>query len=294
MDNYKKIKKLGQGTYGIVWKAQNTITGNIVALKQIQLNSMDEGVPCTAIREISLLKELQHPNIVRLIEIIQDEDLNILIIFECCDFDLKQYMDIRGEGLLMLEIKNFLSQLLNAVAFCHGRKVLHRDLKTQNLLINKDGSLKLCDFGLARESLPSFHNYSHEVVTLWYRAPEILMGLKNYTNRIDMWSIGCIMAEMKNYKPLFPGKNPAHQLYTILKKLGTPTLEMYPNMVNLPEYQFGLPDYPLVPVGELVPNLPSDALELLESFLQYDPKKRLSAQEALQHSFFNTLNDNEN
>jgi len=193
MEKYVKVDKLGEGTYGIVYKAKNKETGEIVALKRIRLESVDEGVPCTAIREISLLKELNHPNIVRLYDVIHSEK-KLTLVFEYLDQDLKKYLDdCRGEIPLALT-KSFLFQLLKGVAFCHEHKVLHRDLKPQNLLINRKGELKLADFGLARAFGIPVRSYSHEVVTLWYRPPDVLLGSRKYSTPIDIWSAGCIFA----------------------------------------------------------------------------------------------------
>eukprot|EP01125_Pyxidicula_operculata_P022792 TRINITY_DN957_c0_g1_i11.p2 TRINITY_DN957_c0_g1~~TRINITY_DN957_c0_g1_i11.p2 ORF type:complete len:181 (+),score=11.07 TRINITY_DN957_c0_g1_i11:1140-1682(+) len=163
-ERYIKTKKLGEGTYGIVWKAENRFTGEPVALKQIRFTSEDEGVPCTAIREISLLKELEHTNVVGLIDTIQG-DTALTLVFEYCDCDLKQYLDMHTNNLPLNEMKDLLYQLIKGVEFCHRRRVLHRDLKTQNLLIKKTPklTLKLADFGLARASTVPFRNLSHEV-----------------------------------------------------------------------------------------------------------------------------------
>jgi len=194
MEKYRKLDKLGEGTYGVVYQAKNKETGQIVALKRIRLDSEDEGVPCTAIREISLLKELQHKNIVCLYDVIHTEK-KLTLVFEYLDQDLKKYIDDHGGFISKPTMKSFLNQLLDGVAFCHEKRVLHRDLKPQNLLINKKtGELKICDFGLARSSGIPVRSYSHEVVTLWYRAPDVLMGSRNYSTPIDIWSIGCIFA----------------------------------------------------------------------------------------------------
>eukprot|EP00124_Ichthyophonus_hoferi_P005780 Ihof_evm1s951 gene=Ihof_evmTU1s951 len=195
MDKYSKISKLGEGTYGVVYKAQNRETGDVVALKRIRLDSEDEGVPCTAIREISLLKELKHPNIVRLYDVLHTEK-KLTLVFEYCEQDLKKYLDSCGGEIDPQQVKSFLYQLLKGVAFCHDHRVLHRDLKPQNLLINKvpHGELKLADFGLARAFGIPVRSYSHEVVTLWYRAPDVLLGSRRYSTSIDIWSAGCIFA----------------------------------------------------------------------------------------------------
>jgi cyclin-dependent kinase len=288
MEKYKKTKKLGEGTYGIVYKAENVHTHEEVALKAIRLESEEEGVPCTAIREISLLKELDHPNVVRLLEIIHDVD-KLTLVFEFCDQDLKQHLDAHFGILDHNKIKWFLYQLLKGVEYCHKRRVLHRDLKPQNLLISKkDNTLKLADFGLARAFTVPVRNYSPEVVTLWYRAPEVLMGFKNYSTPIDMWSIGCIFAEMKKGKPLFTGKTTDQQLMSIFKGLGTPTPEIYPKIVELPQYRDDFPKYPGKDLSVLVPGLEEEGYDLLRKLLQYDPAKRPTAAEAIEHPYIAT------
>jgi serine/threonine protein kinase len=198
------MEKLGEGTYGVVYKAKDKQTGEIVALKKIRLEKEDDGVPSTAIREISLLKGLKHPNIVELKEVIYSED-KLYLIFEYCEYDLKKYMRSKGNALDAAEVKSFLYQLLNACAYCHAHRVMHRDLKPQNLLIDNKGNLKLADFGLARAFGLPVKTYTHEVVTLWYRAPEILLGQKQYSTPVDIWSAGCIFAEMAQRRALFAG-----------------------------------------------------------------------------------------
>jgi serine/threonine protein kinase len=285
MEKYKRTKKLGEGTYGIVYKAENVYTGEEVALKAIRLESEEEGVPCTAIREISLLKELDHPNVVRLIEIIHDVD-KLTLVFEFCDQDLKQHLDAHFGIIDPAKIKWFMYQLIKGVEYCHKRRVFHRDLKPQNLLISKkDNTLKLADFGLARAFTVPVRNYSPEVVTLWYRAPEVLMGYKNYSTPIDMWSIGCIFAEMKNGKPLFTGKTADQQLISIFKGLGTPTPEDYPKIVELPQYRDDFTIFTGKDLTQLVPDLEQEGYDLLRKLLQYDPSKRPTATEAMNHPY---------
>jgi len=203
-------------------------TEELVALKKIRLESEDEGIPSTAIREIALLKELQHPNIVKLCDVIHT-DWKLTLVFEYLDQDLKKLLDASGEeGLDTATIKSFLYQLLNGINHCHKNWVLHWDLKPQNLLISKDGVLKLADFGLARAFGIPVKNYTHEVVTLWYRAPDILMGSKKYNTSVDIWSVGCIFAELVNRKPLFCGQTEEDQLDKIFKIRGTPSEEEWP------------------------------------------------------------------
>eukprot|EP00164_Ancoracysta_twista_P000701 GFYU01000926.1.p1 GENE.GFYU01000926.1~~GFYU01000926.1.p1 ORF type:complete len:296 (+),score=77.40 GFYU01000926.1:109-996(+) len=285
MEKYQKLEKVGEGTYGVVYKAKNRETGETVALKRIRLESDDEGVPCTAIREISLLKELKHPNIVRLHDVIHTER-KLTLVFEFLDEDLKKYMDKCQSRIQENHMKSFLYQLLKGVAFCHQHRVLHRDLKPQNLLINKEGHLKLADFGLARAFGIPVRSYTNEVVTLWYRAPDVLMGSRKYSTPVDMWSIGCILAEMSNGKPLFPGTSEGDELLRIFKLLGTPTAESWPGMVELPSYRPQFPPFTATPWAEICPKLDANGLHLLENFLQYDPAKRIDANAALNHPFF--------
>lgn len=287
MERYQKMEKIGEGTYGIVYKAKDRVTGDIVALKKIRLEAEDEGIPSTAIREISLLKELQHPNIVRLFDVVHTER-KLTLVFEFLDQDLKKYLDICDSGLDLPILKSFLYQLLNGIAHCHHHRILHRDLKPPNLLINREGQLKLADFGLARAFGIPVRSYTHEVVTLWYRAPDVLLGSRKYSTPVDIWSVGCIFAEMANGRPLVAGTSESDQLDRIFRLLGTPTLQDYPGIVQLPDYSPDLPPYPPPRGGlaSLVPTLPPEGVELLSAMLQYDPARRITAQAALEHPFF--------
>lgn len=281
------MEKIGEGTYGVVYKAKDRVTGEIIALKKIRLEAEDEGIPSTAIREISLLKELQHPNIVRLYDVVHTER-KLTLVFEFLDQDLKKYLDVCDSGLDLPILKSFLYQLLTGVAYCHHHRVLHRDLKPPNLLINREGQLKLADFGLARAFGIPVRSYTHEVVTLWYRAPDVLMGSRRYSTPVDVWSVGCIFAEMANGRPLIAGTSEADQLDRIFRLLGTPTIPQYPGIVELPEYSVDLPRYPSPKKGmaSLVPTLDPNGVDLLTSMLQYDPARRVTAREALDHPFF--------
>mmetsp|Transcript_37840 Transcript_37840/g.78574 ORF Transcript_37840/g.78574 Transcript_37840/m.78574 type:complete len:308 (+) Transcript_37840:126-1049(+) len=300
MERYQKMEKIGEGTYGVVYKAKDRVTGEIVALKKIRLEAEDEGIPSTAIREISLLKELQHPNIVRLYDVVHTER-KLTLVFEFLDQDLKKYLDICDSGLDLPILQSFLYQLLTGVAYCHHHRVLHRDLKPPNLLINREGQLKLADFGLARAFGIPVRSYTHEVVTLWYRAPDVLMGSRKYSTPVDIWSVGCIFAEIANGRPLVAGTSEQDQLDRIFRLLGTPTLAEYPALAELPEYAALLggsgdgssmpPPYPPPSngLGSLVPTLPASGVDLLSRMLQYDPGKRITASQALEHAFFQDM-----
>ncbi|XP_041056691.1 cyclin-dependent kinase 2-like isoform X1 [Carcharodon carcharias] len=286
MDNFQKVEKIGEGTYGVVYKAMNKVTGEMVALKKIRLDAEMEGVPSTAIREISLLKELNHPNIVKLLDVIHSEK-KLYLVFEFLNQDLKKYMDSAPPtGLPLQLVKSYLFQLLQGVAFCHSHRVLHRDLKPQNLLINDAGAIKLADFGLARAFGVPVRTYTHEVVTLWYRAPEILMGCKFYSTAVDVWSIGCIFAEMVTRKPLFPGDSEIDQLFRIFRTLGTPNESVWPGVTQLPDFKANFPRWLRQDFNKILPNLDMDGKDLLMQMLQYDPNKRISAKVAISHRFF--------
>nr|XP_020858129.1 cyclin-dependent kinase 3 isoform X5 [Phascolarctos cinereus] len=285
MDVFQKVEKIGEGTYGVVYKARNKQTGQLVALKKIRLDSTlqshplqpipccreTEGVPSTAIREISLLKELKHPNIVRLLDVVHSEK-KLYLVFEFLSQDLKKYMDSAASTELPLHlVKSYLSQLLQGVNFCHSHRVIHRDLKPQNLLINELGAIKLADFGLARAFGVPLRTYTHEVVTLWYRAPEILLGCKFYSTAVDVWSIGCIFAEMVTRRALFPGDSEIDQLFRIFRTLGTPSEATWPGVTQLPDYKGSFPKWTRKSIEEIVPSLDPEGKDLLMVMLSPTP-----------------------
>jgi negative regulator of PHO system len=288
---YTRLEKLGEGTYSTVFKGKNRMTHEIVALKEIHLDS-EEGAPSTAIREISLMKELKHNNILRLQDVIHTEN-KLMLVFEYMDQDLKKYMDTVGRAnhgaLDASTIKSFMYQLLKGIAFCHDNRVLHRDLKPQNLLINKRGELKLGDFGLARAFGIPVNTFSNEVVTLWYRAPDVLLGSRTYSTTIDIWSAGCIMAEMYTGRPLFPGTTNEDQLLKIFRTMGTPTEQTWPGVSQFPEYKQTFPMYPPQHINTILPMVDAYGLDLLNRMLQYQPHLRISAKDALTHVYFNDV-----
>ncbi|XP_064975416.1 cell division control protein 2 homolog 1 isoform X3 [Musa acuminata AAA Group] len=273
MDQYEKVEKIGEGTYGVVYKARDRLTNETIALKKIRLENEDEGVPSTAIREISLLKEMQHNNIVRLQDVVHSEK-RIYLVFEYLDLDLKKHMDSCPELVKDPRlVKTYLYQILRGIAYCHSHRVLHRDLKPQNLLIDRQTNvLKLADFGLARAFGIPVRTFTHEVVTLWYRAPEILLGSRHYSTPVDVWSIGCIFAEMVNQRPLFPGDSEIDELFKIFRVLGTPNEETWPGVTSLPDFKSAFPKWlPKVcnwisvvqDLATAVPNLEATGIDLL-------------------------------
>ena len=207
-----------------VYIATHEKTGERAALKKIKLECEDEGVPGTTLREVSLLKELHHPNVVQLKDVFyMPQESKLYLCFEYCDFDLKKYMKSLQYKLSGECIKSFTYQMLNGLSWCHSHRIFHRDLKPQNVLVDpKQGTLKLADFGLARAFTVPLRTYTHEVVTLWYRAPEILLGGKQYSVPVDIWSVGTIIPEMVTGQPLFPGDSEIDELFKIFRLLGTP------------------------------------------------------------------------
>uniref|UniRef100_A0A8C1MFG9 cyclin-dependent kinase n=1 Tax=Cyprinus carpio TaxID=7962 RepID=A0A8C1MFG9_CYPCA len=290
LETYIKLDKLGEGTYATVYKGRSKLTDNLVALKEIRLEH-EEGAPCTAIREVSLLKDLKHANIVTLHDIVHT-DKSLTLVFEYLDKDLKQYMDDCGNIMSMHNVKIFLFQILRGLAYCHRRKVLHRDLKPQNLLISERGELKLADFGLARAKSVPTKTYSNEVVTLWYRPPDVLLGSSEYSTQIDMWGVGCIFYEMAAGRPLFPGSTVEDELHLIFRLLGTPTEDNWAGISSIEEFKsYNFPKYKPQPFINHVPRylLDTEGIELLLSFLRYESKKRISADESMKHSYFKSL-----
>lgn len=284
-----KIEKIGEGTYGVVYKGRHKVTQQIVAMKKIRLESEEEGVPSTAIREISLLKELQHPNVVCLHDILM-QDARLYLIFEFLSMDLKKYLDSLPSRQMMdpMLVKSYLYQITQGIAFCHSRRVLHRDLKPQNLLIDSKGVIKLADFGLARAFGVPVRIYTHEVVTLWYRAPEVLLGSPRYSTPVDMWSIGTIFAEMATKRPLFHGDSEIDQLFRIFRTLGTPNNDTWPGVETLSDYKNTFPKWKAGSLSQ-VKNIDQNGLDLLAKMLIYDPTKRISAREALRNLYFDDL-----
>jgi len=294
--NFEKLEQIGEGTYGQVYMARDKQTGEIVALKKVRMENEKEGFPITAIREIKILKSLNHKNIIKMKEIVtskahatNENKGSIYMVFEYMDHDLTGLADRRGVRFTVPQIKCYMKQLLQGLHYCHKNKILHRDIKGSNLLIDNHGILKLADFGLARPYAADHSNrLTNRVITLWYRPPELLMGIQKYGPEVDMWSVGCIFAELLFQKPILAGENEWEQLEIIFRLCGSPTEEVWPGVQKLPWYHT-LPEnffkYRRC-IMESFRHFSKDALSLIDLFLQLNPKKRITAKDALTHDYF--------
>ncbi|KAH0681281.1 hypothetical protein KY290_023433 [Solanum tuberosum] len=302
---FEKLEQIGEGTYGQVYMARDKQTGEIVALKKIRMDNEKEGFPITAIREIKILKKLQHENVIKLLEIVtsqgpeedEPEKLgidsnkykgNIYMVFEYMDHDLTGLADRPGLRFTIPQIKCYMKQLLTGLHYCHINQVLHRDIKGSNLLIDNEGNLKLADFGLAR-SFSGDHNanLTNRVITLWYRPPELLLGATKYGPAVDMWSVGCIFAELLFGKPILPGKNEPEQLNKIFELCGTPDEINWPGVSKIPWYSKFKPARPMKRrVREVFRHFDRHALDLLDKMLNLDPSQRICAKDALDGEYF--------
>lgn len=289
VDCYKKLNRIEEGTYGIVYRAQERETGEIVALKKLKLEREREGFPVTSLREINALMQARHRNIVNIREMVVGRELNsVFIVMDFIEHDLRGLMDDMPQPFSISETKTMVQQLLCAVAAMHERWILHRDLKTSNLLLSNRGEIKVADFGLARRlGSPVTGKLTPVVVTLWYRAPEILLGTTDYSWPVDIWSVGCIMAEMLTGRPLFPGKSEIDQLDKIFRVLGMPNDRVWPGFSRLPHASKIAPiQQPYNCIDKVLPTLSPAGIDLINRLLSYDPDRRFTAVEALDHAFF--------
>ncbi|XP_044260235.1 cyclin-dependent kinase 11B-like isoform X2 [Tribolium madens] len=292
VEEFQCLNRIEEGTYGVVYRAKDKRTEDIVALKRLKMEKEKEGFPITSLREINTLLKGQHPNIVTVREIVVGSNMDkIFIVMDYVEHDLKSLMETmrhKKQNFMPGEVKCLLKQLLLAVAHLHDNWILHRDLKTSNLLLSHKGILKVGDFGLAREYGSPLKAYTPIVVTLWYRAPELLLCTKEYSTPIDMWSVGCIFAELLLMNALFPGKSEVDQLNRIFRDLGTPSEKIWPGFNKLPAVQkMKFSDYPVSNLRTKFSMLTDLGLNLLTKFLTFDPAQRVTAEEALQHTYFN-------
>ncbi|KAK7867040.1 hypothetical protein R5R35_005681 [Gryllus longicercus] len=293
VEEFQCLNRIEEGTYGVVYRARDKRTNEVVALKRLKMEKEKEGFPITSLREINTLLKAQHPNIVTVREIVVGSNMDkIFIVMDYVEHDLKSLMETmkqKKQCFIPGEVKCLMLQLLRAVAHLHDNWILHRDLKTSNLLLSHKGILKVGDFGLAREYGSPLKGYTPIVVTLWYRAPELLLCTKEYSTPIDMWSVGCIFGEFLSMEALFPGKSEGDQLNRIFKDLGTPNERIWPGYSKLPAVQrTQFSEYPVNQLrqrfGTMITEL---GMDLMNKFLTYDPVQRVTAEDALRHAYFN-------
>ncbi|GMT32194.1 hypothetical protein PFISCL1PPCAC_23491, partial [Pristionchus fissidentatus] len=287
---YEKISHLGEGQFANVYKAKDLETGEFVAIKKIKLGSRHEakdGVNRTALREMKLLLEIHHENIIGLRDVFGHRT-NIQLVMDFMETDLEHVIKEKGIILLSAHVKNITMQTILGLEYLHVNWILHRDLKPNNLLMNAAGNIKITDFGLARFFGSPNRNYTHQVVTRWYRAPELLYGARSYGVGVDMWAMGCIVAELLLRNPLFPGMSDLDQLTAIYRVLGSPTAEDWPLMKNLPDFVV-MKEQPAMDLRAIFSAAGDELLELIQGFFAFDPLKRWSATDALKSPYFSSL-----
>ncbi|CAB4257120.1 similar to Saccharomyces cerevisiae YKL139W CTK1 Catalytic (alpha) subunit of C-terminal domain kinase I (CTDK-I) [Maudiozyma barnettii] len=295
---YDRILQVGEGTYGKVYKAKNTNTDSLVALKKLRLQNEREGFPITSIREIKLLQTFDHPNVATIREIMVEQNRNIYMIFEYADNDLGGLLLNKNISISDAQKKDILKQLLQGCEYLHKNEILHRDIKGSNILVDNNGVLRITDFGLARRMVKNIedgeivkNDYTNRVITLWYRPPELLLGTTNYSSEVDMWGCGCLLVELFVSGALFQGTNELEQLVSIFKIMGTPTVEIWPNLFEMPWFFMMIPliqeKYEETFDLKYQTMLPSyECFKMVKGLLCYNQAARLSATEALASPYF--------
>ncbi|XP_041256822.1 cyclin-dependent kinase 10 isoform X1 [Onychostruthus taczanowskii] len=269
-------------------RARDTVTNETVALKKVRMDNEKDGMPISSLREITLLLQLQHPNIVELKDVVVGNHLeSIFLVMGYCEQDLASLLENMQTPFSEAQVKCIILQVLKGLQYLHENYIIHRDLKVSNLLMTDKGCVKIADFGLARTYGMPPKPMTPKVVTLWYRAPELLLGMTTQTTSIDMWAAGCILAELLAHKPLLPGTSEIHQIDLIVQLLGTPNENIWPGFSKLPlATQYTLRKQPYNNLKHRFPWLSEAGLRLLNFLFMYDPKKRATAKDCLESSYF--------
>ena len=291
MDKYEKICKIGEGSYGVVFKCRHKELNQVVAIKKFVESEDDPLIKKIALREIRMLRQLKHHNLVNLIEVFKRKR-RLHLVFEYCDHTLLNELDANPHGLNETTIRKTMWQTLQAVDYCHQHNCIHRDVKPENILVCKDGVIKLCDFGFARLVNPG-EEYTDYVATRWYRAPELLVGDTQYGQPVDIWAIGCVFAELINGQALWPGRSDVDQLYLIRKTLGDLTPRHMQVFQNNQFFQgMSIPDPSnLEPLEARFPNLDSGSLSFMKGCLVVEPTTRHTCEELLESTYFNNFRE---
>eukprot|EP00826_Nyctotherus_ovalis_P045483 TRINITY_DN503_c0_g1_i8.p1 TRINITY_DN503_c0_g1~~TRINITY_DN503_c0_g1_i8.p1 ORF type:complete len:301 (-),score=77.38 TRINITY_DN503_c0_g1_i8:231-1133(-) len=285
---YTRHQIISEGTYGKVYECTDNKTGRKMALKKCKRELLAEGVPASTLKEISLLRKVHHPNIVKLHDVlIVGEELSLVL--EYMPYNLKEYLERFGKTLGDIEKRILLYQIISGVAYLHSKTILHRDLKPCNILISKNGIPKIADFGLGRRYTIPVGTYTHEVATLYYRAPELLLGTSEYSTPVDVWALGCIFAEVFSGCVLFRGDSEIGQLFAVFRALGTPSEEVWGGVTRLRDYKCTFPQWKKTDLAKMCPSIDSDGIDLLEKMLRYDPVRRITPSKALKHPFFRAI-----
>lgn len=291
MNKYEVLGIVGEGAYGVVLKCRNKETSEIVAIKKFKESEDDDIVKKTTLREVKILRMLRHPNIVNLKEAFRRKG-KLYLVFEYVHNNLLEILEEKPRGLDPELVRRYIFQLCMAIYWCHSNSVIHRDIKPENLLVNPDHSLKLCDFGFARIVQPGSQTLTDYVATRWYRAPELLLGTTKYDLTVDSWAIGCIMGELVDGQPVFPGESEIDQLYIIQRVLGPLTqdqMKIFLNTTRFAGLKFPDMSRPETLSRKYVGKLSKSALDFMQSVLQMNPQKRLSCRECLEHPYFQGL-----
>ncbi|EAL50962.1 cell division protein kinase 2 putative [Entamoeba histolytica] len=284
-NRYRKDTKLGEGTYGEVCKAVDILSNTFVALKKVKADQEEEGIPSTALREIAILRDISHPNIVKLLDVYNSEK-HLYLIFEYCNTDLHKFLKNNPQDLSIDFIRHASYQMLDALAFMHSHRILHRDIKPSNVLLSGD-VVKLADFGLARSISIPIKRYTVEVVTMWYRPPELIQKYNVYGSGIDIWGMGAVIAEMILHEPIFRGDSDIDQLHKIFDILGTPKPSDYPDLDYFTDKKvFDYFPKNRVEILTKLKTIGGDGYNLLMKMFEYNPGKRISAREAMKDPFF--------
>lgn len=290
LSNYERQQKLGEGTYGEVYRAIDKTTNEVVAMKVMRLDHEDEGISQTTLRECTILRSLNHFNIISLKEISFNND-SLVLVCEYLSYDLRKLLKKHQKPLNPDLVRSYAYQLLSGIYYLHTHRVIHRDIKPENLLIDKAGRMKICDFGLSRFFTIPMREFTEGVITLWYRPLEVLLHNPFYDLSIDIWSAGCVIAEMTRGTAIFKGDSELDMIHQIFKTLGTPDQGVLSLFADIKNNKVTIPQYPRQNLHTILETDDDLLVDLISKMLEIDPKKRINAKDARRHPYFDNLPD---